>query len=161
MWSEKIQTTWLRSQCIGTRVIIGRRMTFGLYCTRTFREVEYKSTVVMQVQHYSASIKTIIQNLPLLFTFLSYKNCREKLRSYSLPEVGDWDDDEQVKSHSEQRDGGQHDVNEQCSRPRRCRLPAGGVEELWKAELCSVLNLHLQRAAALAALAAFWTNWVI
>ncbi len=59
--------------------------------------------------------------------------------------MGDGDDDEQVESHSEQRDEGQHNVNEQCFRPRRRGLSAGGVEELWKAELCSDLNLHLQR----------------
>jgi len=42
-------------------------------------------------------------------------------------------------------------VKEHIYGPRRCRLLAGGVVELWKAEVCFHLTLHLRRAAALAA----------
>lgn len=39
--------------------------------------------------------------------------------------MSDGDDDEQVESHSEQRDGGQHNVKEQNFRPGRAGPPAG------------------------------------
>jgi len=45
-------------------------------------------------------------------------------------------------------------VKQDNFRPRRCRLLAGGVEELWKAEFCSILDLHLQRIKRAAAVAA-------
>ncbi len=51
-----------------------------------------------------------------------------------MPEVGDGDDDQQVESCSEKRDERQYNVNKQSIKVRRLRLPAGGVEELWKAE---------------------------
>ena len=52
------------------------------------------------------------------------------------------DDDHQVKSHSEQRDGGQQNVIQHCLKVRTHWLPAGGVEELWKAEFSSLPGLH-------------------
>lgn len=60
----------------------------------------------------------------------------------SLPEVGDGDEDQQVESRSEQRDGRQQNVSEHCLRVRLCVLLAGGVEELWKAEFSSLHSLH-------------------
>ena len=51
-----------------------------------------------------------------------------------LLEVGDRDDDQQVKSCSEQSDEGQQNVNQHGVKVRTYCLPAGAVEELWKAE---------------------------
>ena len=54
-----------------------------------------------------------------------------------LLEVGDRDDDQQVKSCSEQRAEGKQNVNHGV-KLRRYWLPAGAVEELWKAEFSSL-----------------------
>ena len=63
----------------------------------------------------------------LLFISLIHKEC--------VLEVGDRDDDQQVKSCSEQSDEGQQNVNQHGLKVRTYWLPAGAVEELWKAEV--------------------------
>ena len=64
------------------------------------------------------------------------------LRSISLPEVGDGDDDQQVESHGKQSDGGQQRVEEEGLRVRTHRPSAGRVEELGVAKLGSLQILH-------------------
>lgn len=59
-----------------------------------------------------------------------------------LPKVWDGDNDQQVKRYSEHRDESQQDVNDGEHWAREYGLPAGGVEELRKAEISS---LHHQR----------------
>ena len=78
----------------------------------------------------------------------------------------DWDDDKKVESHSEHRDGGKHNVKEHSLRPMNCGPLAGRVEELWKAELRSILGLHLQRSAESCSSGSFLSktescNWFI
>ena len=60
-----------------------------------------------------------------------------------MPEVGDRDDDQQVESCSDQSDEGQQDVSEQGICLSWRSLPAGFVEELWKAEFIPLGSLHL------------------
>ena len=48
--------------------------------------------------------------------------------------MGDRDDDQQVKSCSEQSDEGQQNVNQHGFKVRTYWPPAGAVEEMWKAE---------------------------
>jgi len=67
--------------------------------------------------------------------------------------VGDGDDDQQVESCSEHRDGGQQNVNENPFELRRLWFPAGIVEK-WKAEFSSFWCLHRQRVVVEAA--EFW-----
>lgn len=59
--------------------------------------------------------------------------------------MGDGDNDQQVEDHSEQRGGGQQDVNQQCIGGRTSALPAREVEELRKAELSFLYCVHHQR----------------
>ncbi len=59
--------------------------------------------------------------------------------------MGDGDDDQQVESHSEQRDEGQHSVNQHSFSVWALWLPAGGVKELWKAKFTFFQGRHHQR----------------
>ena len=59
--------------------------------------------------------------------------------------MGDRDDDQQVKSCSEQSDEGQQNVNQHGLKVRTYWLPAGAVEELRKAEASLLQGLHHQR----------------
>ena len=56
--------------------------------------------------------------------------------------MGDRDDDQQVKSSSEQSDEGQQNVNQHGFKVRTYWPPAGTVEELWKAEVSSHQGFH-------------------
>lgn len=59
--------------------------------------------------------------------------------------MGDRDDDQGVESHCEQRDAGKQNVQKNGLIVMLQRLPTGGVEELWKAELLSIQVLHEQK----------------
>ena len=59
--------------------------------------------------------------------------------------MGDGDDDQQVEKRSEQGDAGQYDVNQHGLGVVMLLLPAGGVEEMWKAEFTPLKGLHHQR----------------
>ena len=61
-----------------------------------------------------------------------------------MPEVGDRDDDQQVKNHSDQTDAGQQNVNNCGFRVRAHYLPAGGVD-VGKAEFIFFHGLAYQR----------------
>lgn len=56
--------------------------------------------------------------------------------------MGDRDDDQDVESHCEQRDAGKQNVEKNGLIVMLQRLPTGGVEELWKAELLFIQVLH-------------------
>lgn len=57
-------------------------------------------------------------------------------------EVSDGDDDGQVERRGEQRDGRQQNIGQHDLVLRPHRLPARGVEELWKAKVAALLGLH-------------------
>lgn len=59
--------------------------------------------------------------------------------------MGDRDDDQDVESHCEQRDAAKQNVEKNGLIVMLQRLPTGGVEELWKAELLSIHVLHEQK----------------
>lgn len=59
-----------------------------------------------------------------------------------LPEMGDWDDDHQVESHSEWRQSEQQDVIDHNFTLRDHWLQAGGIEQLWKTELGFCMCFH-------------------
>lgn len=59
-----------------------------------------------------------------------------------LLEVGDRDDDQQVQSSSDHRDGREQDVSQHDLKVRSEGFLAGGVEELREAELSPVHSLH-------------------
>lgn len=62
--------------------------------------------------------------------------------------MGDGDDDQQVKSHGEQRHGREQDIDQHGLGLRVSGLPAG-VVELWVAEIGSFpLGLHHPRGEA-------------
>lgn len=62
-----------------------------------------------------------------------------------MPEVSDRDDDQQVESHCEQRDAREQDVKDYGLSTMLHWLPAGSIQELWKAEFSSFQGLHNQR----------------
>ena len=58
-----------------------------------------------------------------------------------MPEVGDGEDDQQVKSNSDQRNGGQQNIYQHGLSVRMCGFLAGRVQ-VWKAESSSLQGLH-------------------
>ena len=64
-----------------------------------------------------------------------------------MPEVGDGDDDQQVKSHGDERNGGKQNINQQNCSLRVSRLLAGGVQ-VWNAEFRFLQCFHRQRGKA-------------
>lgn len=63
--------------------------------------------------------------------------------------MGHWDDDQQVESSSDERDGWKHSVQKHRFGPVKCWFPTGTIKELWKTELSSILHLHHHTDAAL------------
>lgn len=69
----------------------------------------------------------------------------KSLYLFSIPEMRDGDDDEQVESYSEQRDGRQQDVKQRRVDVMLRRPPAGLIEQLWKAGIGFSQGVHEHR----------------
>lgn len=61
---------------------------------------------------------------------------------FFIPEMRDGDNDKQVESYSEQRDGRQQDVEQKCIGVMLRRPPAGHIEQLWKAGISFSQGVH-------------------
>ena len=64
-----------------------------------------------------------------------------------MPEVGDGDDDQQVKSNSDHRNGREQNIYQHGLSVGAFGYLAGGVQ-LWKAESSSLQALHHHRGGA-------------
>lgn len=69
----------------------------------------------------------------------------KSLYLFSIPEMRDGDDDEQVESYSKQRGRRQQDVKQERVGMMLRRPPAGLIEQLWKTGISFSQGVHEHR----------------